>query len=87
MNKFVPILLVQDGILDSDGDLAFSFRCNNHYLHNGHFVLSSAGCDFASSVTNHDKTKLCRYFSTCGCTNNDAKEYILKCISKAIMRT
>jgi hypothetical protein len=87
MDKPLPIVLIQDHIPDSDGDVRFLFKCDNHYYNGEKYVLLSGNCDFIDAIKNGDNTMMCRYFSTLGCGNEDCRQYILKCINKSSKRT
>lgn len=83
----VPILLIQDGTLDSDGDLVFSFRCNNHYNCNGKYVLTSIDtCDFMDILDNGDYTKSCKYYSTLGCGHEGLKDYFCAMVDNSLRK-
>jgi hypothetical protein len=79
MNKPIPVTLVQNQTLDSNGDIVFLLMCDNHfYNQNGKHVLTSDSCDFMDVIDNGNYTHTCRYFSTLGCGHKGLNSYFLE---------
>jgi hypothetical protein len=84
MNKFIPVTLVQNQTLDSNGEIIFMLLCDNHYNHNGRYVLSSDTCDFMDTVDNGDYTKSCKYYSTLGCGCYGLRSYFCRSVANSL---
>jgi hypothetical protein len=82
MRTDVPISIVRKDIRDNDCDMAFRFKCTDHHLENSRYILSSNECSYLDDREVNGR-HICYYFSPMECGNKQARDEILRCVSKS----